>query len=109
DFIFTPSLGTRNPEWKNRIDTIGLRFERIGVERRGIVEHLEVVNPIEVVVHEARTKADRVPLLEVLIDLLCATPKAGPRPIQLAIMLEIMNADFESVLDQIMSELGRDA
>ena len=44
--------GRRDPEREDGFGGIGLGFEGIGIESRGIVGDIEVMEPIEIVEHE---------------------------------------------------------
>ena len=44
--------GRRDPEREDGFGGIGLGFEGIGIESRGIVGDMEVMEPIEIVEHE---------------------------------------------------------
>ena len=50
------------------LHAVGLRLERIGVERRRVVQDVQVLQPVEVVQHEGRAKADRAPVVQVVVD-----------------------------------------
>ena len=56
-----------------------LRFERIGIEGRHVIVDLELVQPIEVMQHEARAKADCAPFLQVSVDFGGASSKSRGR------------------------------
>src|SRR5690348_606327 len=55
-------IGSGYPKWKNGLDAIGLRFERVSVKRGRVVKDVQVLHPAQVVKHEAGTETLRVPL-----------------------------------------------
>src|SRR6267378_403378 len=87
----------RDPEGEDGVCAIGLRFEGVGVEGGTVIFNVEVVQPIQVVVHEAGTEADGPPFFETIIYLpsMCAKRFAGG--VELAVVIEIVDADFEAV------------
>ena len=94
----------RDPEREYRIDAFGLGFEWVGVESRGIVLNIQIVRPIEIVVHKSRAEAARTPFLDVLIDSDGLTGKFGACPIKLPIMVKIMDPNFKSVAGEFIPE-----
>ena len=98
-----------NPERKNRVHAVGLRLERIGVEGGAIVIRLEVVQPFEVVVHEARAETGRLPFAQVAVDARGVASEFLARPVELAVVMQIVDADFKTIFRQERAELGRDA
>src|SRR6184192_4498243 len=63
-----PSVVARDVERENGVHAVRLGLERIRIERRGIVENVKVVKPVEPVQHESRTKSHRVPFLQIPVD-----------------------------------------
>ena len=48
-----------------------LRLEWVGIKGRSVVLDLEIVQPVEIVQHEAGAKGGGVPIIQIAIDLLC--------------------------------------
>ena len=71
----------------------------------GFVEQLnevdvEGVEPIEVAVHEAGTETDGVPFAQIFVDARRGGIEAFFVAVELAVVVEVVHADFESVFDQ---------
>src|ERR1017187_2456953 len=43
---------TRSPEGKDGVGAVWLRLKRVGVERGGVVENIEIVQPVQIMKHE---------------------------------------------------------
>ena len=95
----------RHPEGKYGADAVGLGFEGVGVESRGVVLDVKVVEPVEIAQHEAGAKAAGVPVFEVAVDLCGAATESLAGPEEFAVMVEVVDTDFEAVLDQCVTEL----
>src|ERR1051325_2476230 len=59
--------------------------------------------------HEARPKADGVPFFEIVIDPTRAFSKMVSGRKELAVVVEVMNADFKAVSHQPFTKFWRDA
>jgi len=84
-----------------RIDglhSVWLGFKRIGVEGRGIVADVELLYPLQVPEHEGRPETDRVPFFQIIVDLLSLSAKAFRRGEEVAVMMQVMNTDFETAV-----------
>jgi hypothetical protein len=66
------------------------------------------MQPFEIVQHEAGTEADGVPFLEVTVNLLGVLPECRTRPVEFAIVMEVVNAHLEPEVRDQMSEVRRD-
>jgi len=87
-----------HPEWEYGPDPVRLGLEGVGVEGRAVVLDVEVVQPVEVVVHETGAEPDGIPLFQVLVDLLGAATEVLAVPIELAVVIQVVDADFEAVV-----------
>ncbi|MGH9515356.1 MAG: hypothetical protein ACRD3P_06725 [Terriglobales bacterium] len=65
------------------------------------------MQPIELVQHEARPKPDGAPIAQVIIDPSRSAIELASGNKQPTIMLEIVNANLESVLNEFVSEFLR--
>ena len=45
-----------------------LRLEWVGIESGGIIQNIELVKPIQLVEHEARSKSCRIPVPEIVVN-----------------------------------------
>ena len=60
--------GTGDPEREDGAGAVGLGFEGVGVEGRGVVRGIQIMQPVEIAEHEAGAEADGAPLAQVVID-----------------------------------------
>jgi len=86
-----------------------LRLEGIAVESGGIISDVEVMQPLEIVEHEAGTKANRAPLVKVMVDVSGLASEFPARGEKVAVVMQIVNADFESGIAQMPAQFGRHA
>ena len=97
-----------NPEGENGVAAVRLRLKRIGVKRGGVVLDLQVMQPAQVVEHEAGAETGRIPVLEVTIDVFGVLPELFPVPVEAAVMLEVMHAHLEAFGGQFRAQSGSD-
>ena len=92
-------LGIRpvDPKRKDGMPAFRLGLERVGIERRGIVLDLQLVEPIEVLQHETGPESVGIPLLQMLIDAHRLPFKSGEGGKKMPIVPEIVNSDFKPI------------
>ena len=61
-------IWVRHPEWENGMASVWLWLEWVRVECRGIVLHIEIMQPIEIAQHEARSESRGSPFTCVAVD-----------------------------------------
>src|ERR1017187_3057342 len=88
----------RHPKREDRPGGGGLRLKGVCIESRGIVLDIEIVQPIEFVEHEAGSKPGCGPFLHIGINSRRVLAESLAGLIEFAVMMQIMNADFESPL-----------
>src|SRR5438093_63705 len=81
----------------------------IGIESRCVVLHIEIVEPIQIMKHEAGSKPYRAPILQVLVDPESVVLEFPLTLVELAVVIKIVNTDLESVLCQLFAQFTRDA
>ena len=69
---------------------------------------VQFVYPVEVVQHEAGAKPDCAPVPKIAVDLNRAPTELVSRKKQFAVVVEVVDADFESVGFNTPAELKRD-
>ena len=106
-FNIAAALRTRNPERENGLRPLRLRFERIGVESRGVVLDLQLMQAIAIMQHEAGTETVRAPRRQVVVDALGVCRKITARPVKLAIMAQIVNANLKAFPHQFRPKFRR--
>src|SRR5205823_9313205 len=84
------------PEWKDRVASVWLWFERVRIESGRIVLHVEVMQPVKVAQHESGPESGGTPFTRVAVDLYGASFKSTMRGKQVTIMFKIMYAHLES-------------
>src|SRR5713226_1720774 len=107
DFDVTAPARAGLPERKDRVDTLRLRFKGVGVERGRVVKNVQIMQPIEVMVHESRSEPDRVPLFQIMIYPIRVGLEGVPGPVEFSIVLQIMHADLESIRGQVIAQFLR--
>src|SRR5260221_996926 len=86
-----------HPEGEDRVHSVRLRLERVGVEGGTVVFDFQFVQPIEVVMHETGTEANRLPFPQVVVDLAGVLLERCFRPVELAVVIQVMDTDFKTV------------
>jgi hypothetical protein len=51
---------SRNPEWKDRVHSVGLSLEGIGAEGGGVVGNVQILDSLQVSEHKGRRETDRI-------------------------------------------------
>src|SRR5688572_7748594 len=98
-----------DPERKDSIDTVRLWLEGIRVERRHVVIDIEVMNPVQVMVHETGSKTTSAPIIQIAVDTFSVCPKSFLGAIKLPIMLQIVHANLEAVIAELLAQFLRNA
>ncbi|HEY6260512.1 MAG TPA: hypothetical protein VIW47_02885 [Nitrospiraceae bacterium] len=103
------TLRCRDPEGEDGVDAVRLGLEGVGVEGGTIVLDIEVVQPVQVVMHEAGSESDCAPVLEMLVDSPCFFSKFRAAAVEFAVVVQVVDAHFESValkfFDQVPGNL----
>jgi hypothetical protein len=73
-----------------------LGLEGICIECGHVVGDVQIVQPIEIVVHEAGAEADGIPLAQIAVDFLGILLKVSARGVELAVVMEVVDADFKA-------------
>src|SRR5262249_6169897 len=94
-------------ERKDRAHSVGLRLERIVLEGRGVVLDVQLLEPLEIVAHEAGTEANGVPGFQVLIDSSGLLPERLVRRVELAVVMKIVDTDLEPLILQETTQRPR--
>jgi hypothetical protein len=95
-----------DPKWEYGTDSVGLGFEGVGVEGGTVVLDVEVVEPIELTEHEPGAEPDDVPVVEVTVDVLGVITEGIAGSEQFAVVMEVMDADFEPVVGEPGAKVG---
>ncbi len=98
--------GTGDPEGKDGVPALRLGLEGVGIESRGVVLQVQLMNPIEVVQHETGAKTGCVPIFNVFVNLDCAAGEFGAGEEQLAVMIKIVDADLEALTFDAAPEIS---
>ena len=96
---------TRNPEWENRADPVGLRFEWVGVERAGVVGDVQIVNPVKVSEHVTGSETDGVPFFQVVVDPLSLESKTLTRGEKVTVVIKVVDTHLEAAVGQPIAEV----
>src|SRR5947207_9843568 len=96
---------TLHMKWKDCVHAVRLRLERVGVECRGVVLDVQLVQPVKLVQHETGSKADCIPLFQMAVYPPGVRLEVPPRPVEFSIVLQVMDADFEAVSDKIGAQI----
>ena len=67
------------------------------------------MEPIQIVQHESGTESDRSPFVEVMVDMGRFATEFTPRREKMAVVVKIVHPNFESVFDQLISKVARNA
>ncbi len=105
----TSPLRPWNPVGKNGVRPSRLGFEWIRVKGRAVVIDIQIMEPIELAQHEAGSEPFGLPLVKVVINAPRLGMETGTRTIELPIVLEIMDSDFKSPLNQPVPQPFRHA
>src|SRR5438045_8678095 len=89
-------LGASDKKWKNGMSSLRLGLERIGVKGGHVIANGQLMQPIEFVQHKSRSKALSIPIGQILIDSFGFSDKIAPGPIQAAVVMKILNANFKA-------------
>jgi hypothetical protein len=95
---------TLYPKGKDRIDAVRLRLKRVGIEGGEVVEYVELVQPSQIMEHEAGTKPYDVPRAQIVVDGMTLMLKRLPRTIECPVVMQIVDAHFKPFLLQGGSE-----
>src|ERR1700730_10570243 len=82
-----------------------LWLKGIGIESGSIVLDVEIVQPIQLMQHEARPESGRAPLIDIMVDMRGLTSELTARCKKVTIVLEIVHAYFKSVAGKLFSQL----
>src|SRR5215472_9862052 len=85
----TSAARLRNPERKNRTAAIRLRFKRIGIERRSIVFDFGIMEPVQIMQHEPRSKTGGIPLFKVAVYSNGVSSKDATAAIELPVVVQV--------------------
>jgi hypothetical protein len=96
-----------HPEGEDGVHSIGLRFERVGVERRRVIKNVEIMQPLEVMQHERGAESGCIPFVDVAVNPARAFGEMFSRTIEFGIVVQILDADFKSAFRQPCAEIGR--
>jgi hypothetical protein len=103
------AIRIRDPEWKDSMAALGLRFEWIRIESGRIVLHVEVVQPIEITQHEPRSESRRSPLARIGVDSRGVPNELATRGKEMAIVFKIVYANLEAVGSEFLPQFNWDA
>src|SRR5207248_1443714 len=103
------AIWIRNPEGKDRVAALGLRFEWIRIESGRIVLHVEVVQPIEITQHESRSESRRSPLARISVNFGRVPHELATRGKEMAIVFKIMYTNLEAVGSEFLPQFNGDA
>jgi hypothetical protein len=93
----------RNPEGKDRVTALGLRLEWIRIECRCIVCNLQLVQPVQLVQHERRSKSYRSPVSEAAVNANRFPPELPFRSIEPPVVSKIVDPYLKAILRQFLS------
>src|SRR5260370_20886826 len=70
-----------NPEGKDGMNGVWLRFKGISVKRGGIILYVQFTQPVQIVEHETGAKTAGPPFLQVTVDAAGLFAKIPPHPV----------------------------
>ena len=85
-----------HPKWENCVDAFGLRFERVRIEGAGVVDDVQIMNPVKISEHVTRAKSDGIPVAQVMIDPLCLESKTFLGREKATIVIKVMYSNLEA-------------
>jgi len=103
------AIWIRDPEGKDCVPALGLRFEWIRIESGRIVLHVEVVQPIEITQHEPRSESRRSPLARISIDSRGVPREPATRGKEMAVVFKIVYPNLEAVGSEFLPQFNWDA
>src|SRR4029077_8013742 len=89
------------PKWKDRVATFGLRFKGVSVEGGSVVTNVEIMQPVEIMQHETRTKSRCSPIAEIMIDLDRFTGEISATLEQPSVVPQVVNPHLKTVLHDV--------
>src|SRR5580765_1675944 len=104
-FVNRPRL--RNPERKDRVTALRLRLERICIKCRCVICNVQLVQPVELVQHERRSKSHRSPLSNIAINANGVPPKLLVRLVEPSVVSKVMDPNLKAILSKFLSQLAR--
>src|SRR5437763_12827019 len=96
-----------HPEGKDCVTALGLGFEWIRIKCRCVICNVQLVQPVELVQHERRSKSHRCPLSKIAINANGVPPELPVRLVEASVVSKVMDRNLKVILRQFLSQLAR--
>src|SRR5438874_8718009 len=96
-----------HPEGKDCVTALGLGFEWIRIKCRCVICNVQLVQPVELVQHERRSKSYRSPLSNIAINASGVPPELFVRLVEPSVVSKVMDPNLKPILRQFLSQLAR--
>src|SRR2546422_7360374 len=103
----TGAVFSRDPEREDRVHAVWLWLKGISIKGGCVVEDLEILKPWKIMQHESGAKANGTPRRQILVNFVTVSLEGRPRTVKPTVVMQIVYADFESVLDEKGAEQFR--